>query len=266
MMIFDNRSVWSSALRWAIGGVLFAMAPVALGHDGPRIWVGNEQGRLTTLGSDNDFDPAYYRRENVFPAVFSEFSGIYTTEFPGFEVRRDNDFLGAGAVGMGTRMGFNVVSQLSEYHPFEQVEDIGAASPTFGSMPKVRPTHREYLLIGSGGGEILAGAGPMGGFDFFDFFGVGDHAHLVFTFVDENRQAARPRAEFYTLRMELTSPQMASSEPFFIVFARDAGVDASRLEAAVQAIRQASVPEPTMLTAAVVAGWMMVRRRGACVG
>ena len=233
----------------------------ALAHDGPRIWIGQRDGRIATFASDNDLDPTIYRPARAFGAQFNNFFDIYTTEFPGFEVRRDNDTLGALAVAGETRFGFNILTPLYRFWPGVREEEPQLQA--ISAVPLPKPTAFEHLLISQGSRQAVTTNEPVAGYDFFDFFGVGDHSHLAFTYVNRDLTPGNAEGGIYAIGLELTSPTMASSEPFFVLFGKDIEVGDARFAVAMGAVSQIVIPEPSMMPVVVVAWMTMVRRSAA---
>src|SRR5215470_590905 len=85
---------------------LSSAAPVQA-HEGPRIWIGNFNGQIITYTSDNDLNPTIYTPSRIFTADLEAVLGIYTTDFPGYEVRQSG-----GNVAAGTTFGFNITGPL----------------------------------------------------------------------------------------------------------------------------------------------------------
>src|SRR2546429_206012 len=71
------------AVPLAAGLVATALAPAALAHPGPRVWL-NVQGQAVTTyaGPYPPGDPANYARSRVFTQALTEDGGSWYTDFP----------------------------------------------------------------------------------------------------------------------------------------------------------------------------------------
>lgn len=229
----------------------------ATAHDGPRVWIGNTAGKITTFKSDNDFDPATYRSSRAFGATFDNLFDIYTTEFPGFEVRRDG-----GSVPEETRFGFNITSPLLRFDPVAQSFD--STPPALAAAPGPRPMPSPRLLITQGQRERRSGLGFIPGFDFFEFFGVGDHSHLAFTYLGSGDGIGQTATGIYAIGLELTSPTLQTSAPFFIVFGKGVATSNPHFAQALNTAESIAIPEPSSIGLLLPALAWCLRRRAHC--
>jgi hypothetical protein len=229
----------------------------ATAHDGPRVWIGNTAGKITTFKSDNDFDPSTYHPARAFGATFDNLFDIYTTEFPGFEVRRDG-----GGVPEETRFGFNITSPLLRFDPVAQSFD--STPPTLAAVPGLQPSPSPRLLITQSHRERRSALGFVAGFDFFDFFGMGDHSHLAFTYLGSGDGIGQTAAGIYAIGLELTSPTLQKSAPFFVVFGKGVASTDPAFVQALNAAESTAIPEPSSITLILPALSWCLRRRAQC--
>ncbi len=195
-------------------------AQAAHAHDGPRVWVGVEGSSIVTYSSDNDLDPATYQPSRLFTAAFESVGGFFSTEFPGFEVRRDG-----GGVAGGSVFGFGIAGPLlffdsNAYRPVDEV---------FATPPQVA------LVLGSQ--FVITGGSSVDGFEFFEFGGAGDHSHLAFTYLGDGASPADGPDGVYALPLTLWSAGYSDSATFYVLLGKgvtpggplfDAAVDLAR--------------------------------------
>lgn len=244
-----SSAVFAVAVMACAGGMVRA-------HDGPRVWTGIVGGRIVTLASDDDFDPTRYHPSRVFSGVFEPFFGIFTTEFPGFEVPRDGSFGGAGLTNR--TFGFDVLSPLLRFDVqqgrFRTVSEV--YSP--GVVPQ---------LAFSAGAEVrITGDAEVSGFDFFTNTGIGDHAHLAFTLLGNGVTAGGGEDGVYGVRMRLRSPGLMDSLPFYLLLGKQVyEFEDEFVRARAEAFRLTQgpfVPEPAgLLGLGGVAFLIALRRR-----
>lgn len=184
--------------------LLSLFASAAFAHDGSRVWIGNDDGVIRTYSSDDDLDPALYFPSQVFTDTLTPFFGVYTTEFPGYEVRRDG-----GSVQSDTLFGFRMAGPLLMLAPTQN-----RLRPTTHLFPANAP----QMGVTLGDTTLISSTGVQDGFDFFNFGGVGDHAHLSFTLLGQgNSPTATTPEGVYVLPMILTSSRLARSNWYFLV-------------------------------------------------
>lgn len=181
-------------------------ASAALGHDGPRVWIGNDAGVTRTYTSDDDLDPTTYTPSRIFAETMPQFFGVYTTQFPGFEVRRDG-----GNVPTDTLFGFDLAGPLLMLEPAQN--RLRPTSKIFTSTPAPQ------LAVSLSTTKRITSTGIVDGFDFFSFGGVGDHSHLSFTLLGDGVSASVASPDgVYVAPLLLTSSSLARSDWFFLVF------------------------------------------------
>jgi hypothetical protein len=181
----------------------------ALAHEGSRVWIGNTAGVTTTFTSDDDFEPTVFSPANVFTTTLTPFFGVYTTEFPGYEVRTDG-----GGVPSDTLFGFDLTGPLLAYDAasgrLRATSDVYAG----GSIPQ--------LAVSLGSTVVTTDTGVKSGFDFFFHSGIGDHAHLSFTLLGDGMSPSAPSPDgVYALPMRLRSDRLAFSDWYYLVFAKN---------------------------------------------
>ncbi len=200
----------------------------ALAHEGPRIWLGNVNGVVTTFHSDDDFGPSEYWPCRLFTTDMEPFFGIYTTEFPGYEVRQDG-----GDVTPNTTFGFNITGPALYFDEAEQAfvtTTIEFGPPEPGPIPQIAMSLNSAIR--------QTGAGPVTGFNFFTFFSIGDHAHLAYTLLGDGTSASNGPSGVYAISMEITSPTLMTSEPFYLLLGKDVEQDDPLLELAREVARE----------------------------
>ena len=200
----------SSMYAWSAAVVLTVGAACA--HEGPRVWLDQSGGRVITLTSDNDISPTVFAPARAFLGELTPLFGVLTTEFPGYEVKPV-----APAVGAGTVFGFRVAGPLLSY-------DVATdrLRPTVEFLPAPAP----QLAVSFAAEVRMTDRGPVDGFDFFQYFGGGDHAHLSFTLLGDGASptAPAPPDGTYVLPMITTAGGLAPSDWYFIVLSKSATV------------------------------------------
>lgn len=179
-------------------------------HEGPRIWIGNEGGTITTFKSDNDLEPSLYTPSRIFSTELNEFFGIYTTEFPGYEIRQDG-----GDVSPGTIFGFNLAGPLLYFDaPSQSYVTVEQAfgPPGPGPVPQ--------MAVSLGASIRVTGSGSVAGFPFFVFNGIGDHSHLSYTLLGDGASAVDGPTGVYALPMNLTSGAIAPSMVYYLLIGK----------------------------------------------
>jgi len=186
--------------------VAAAGAMPAAAHDGPRVWIDVVGGKIVTLTSDNDLSPSVYTPSRKFNTQLETLGSIQTTDFPGYEVRR------AGAsVAAGTVFGFRIAGPLLKLDaPANAMTPVNELYPPPGQKPE--------LAVSSGSSFRITNATVQEGFDFLQFEGVGDHAHLSYTMLGGGALPPTPGpAGMYVLPMMLTSAGLTRSDWYFLI-------------------------------------------------
>lgn len=187
-----------------------AVAPAAA-HEGPRIWLGNVGGQVAAFTSDNDVDPTTYTPSRLFATEMQEFFGIYTTEFPGYEVRQDG-----GDIEPETTFGFNIAGPLLY---FDDATDAFVTVAEMFGPPEPGPVPQ--LAVSLGATIRVTGAGPVAGFNFFTFHEIGDHSHLSYTLLGDGVNAGSGPAGVYALPLNITSASLMTSETNYLLIGKE---------------------------------------------
>lgn len=190
---------------------LLAIAPMSLAHPGPRIWLGNTDGSIVTFTSDNDLNPTTYSASRLFSTELDDLAGIFTVQFPGFEVRRDG-----GNVAPETTFGFNITGPLLY---FDDVTDAFVTVADMFGPPEPGPIPQ--LAVSRGSDIRLTGPGPVNGFNFFTFHGIGDHSHLSYTLLGDGVNAGGGPTGVYALPMNVSSAALATSETYYLLIGKE---------------------------------------------
>ncbi len=213
----------------AIGAETF-FATMSFGHDGPRVWIDTVDGGVVTLTSDNDSAPTTYTPLRLFTTDLEELLGVYTTDLPGYEVRRDG-----GSVPAETTFGFNIVGPLLYFD--DVTETFVTVQDLFGP-PQPGPVPQVAILLDS---EIrVTNEGTVSGFDFYTYHATADHAHLTDTFLGDGSTASDGPSGVHTLPLQLTSAGLTSSETYYLLMGKDVAQDDPLFEEAV-AVAQATL-------------------------
>lgn len=193
----------------ALVSSIVAASSVAFAHDGPRVWVGSENGTITTYTSDNDEAPTTYSPAQVFLSTFDDLEGVFTTEFPGFELRRD----GQHPISNGTIVSFNIAGPLLKLDVANN--RLSSTQELFGNPGPV-----PELGVSLNPNARVTNASIVEGFPFFQSF-PGNHGHLSFTLLGDGVNPAGGPDGVYVLPMLLTAPSLARSDWFFITLQKN---------------------------------------------
>jgi hypothetical protein len=190
----------------------------AFAHDGPRVWVTAQDGRIVTETSDDDFDPTTYSPAQVFTGELSQFFGTFTTQFPGYESPRDD----SGAIGDGTWVGFKIAGPLLT--PNANASRLVATTTRFAgelAIPQLAVTFPDAPSSQQAAYTRYTSAGVVAGYDFTNT--ITEHSHLAYTFLGDGTSATASGPDgVYVLPMVLTSPSLATSKWFFLTFKKGA--------------------------------------------
>ena len=186
-----------------------AIASPALAHEGPRVWIDTVGGKIKTYTSDNDLNPTTYTESRIFPTDLENVSGIFTTDFPGYEVRRTG-----GSVASGTTFSFNITGPLLYFDSANN--RFITVQTSFGS-----PGPAPQLAISLSETFVITGNGPTAGFNFYTFNQVGDHSHLTYTFLGDGQTASDGPVGVYVLQMNINSAGLATSDTFYLIVGKE---------------------------------------------
>lgn len=215
----------------AITLVSLVVATVAQAHEGPRIWIGNIDGNITTYRSDYDLSPTIFTPCRLFQAQFQKFSTIYTTEFPGFEVIRTG-----GNIVSGTTFRFDIAGPALYFDAL--TETFVTTNDAFGP-PEPGPIPQIALSLGAS--VRTTNDSPVAGFDFFTYFATGDHSHLSFTLFGNGVSASDGPDGVYAISMTLSSTTMTTSAPFYLLIGKNVPVDDPVFDEAVAIARSSLI-------------------------
>jgi hypothetical protein len=223
----------------AAAATVTASAAPARAHTGPRVWLGNVNGKITTYSSNNDAAPTVYTPNKVFVAGVDEDTlqangrldeypvegtGIFATDFPGYQVRPDR--AGGpqnGGIAFETTFAFATAGPLLVFDPSRMV--FRTTQQAFGN-PGPAP---QMGLSPEGGQPTVTGNGPVDGADFYSYAGPTDHGHLNATLLPDGTVPSdgSPPGDgphvVYLVPMKLTAPGYADSLPYSVLYGRDVG-------------------------------------------
>ncbi|MFT3788122.1 MAG: hypothetical protein QM770_18450 [Tepidisphaeraceae bacterium] len=201
--------------------VLSALPSLAIAHEGPRVWLSQSGEMIIPMTSDDDFDPQTYAPSSVYFSAFDEYinpggpTPIETTQFPGFEIRRD----GLSNIPDGTTIGFTLAG------PLLKLNAAGTALNSTDAAPR--------LDIALGSTHRVTSTGVQDGFNFL-YTGPGEHGHLTFTLLGDGSTAGAGADGVYALPIRVTSPTLAASNWIFLILQSN-NTAAERQQAAVVA-------------------------------
>lgn len=190
-------------------GAFLSAGSMTFAHDGPRVWVGSESGTITTYTSDNDEAPTTYSSAQVFLSTLDDLEGTFSTEFPGFELRRD----GQHPISNGTIVSFNIAGPLLK---------LDVANNRLSSTQELlgNPGPAPQLGVSLNPNARITNASIVEGFQFFQSF-PGNHSHMAFTLLGDGVNPAGGPDGVYVLPMLLTAPSLARSDWFFITLQKN---------------------------------------------
>jgi hypothetical protein len=196
--------------------VVFVAVTELPAHPGPRVWVGSSAGRLVTYTSDNDLAPSFFTPSRLFKGELEEGfpgTGIYYTDFPGFQVKTVNP-----GISPGTVFGFDIAGPLLMYH--QPAQAFRTTAELFGP-PNPGPVPQLGVSLDS---ELRqTGSGPVAGFNFFQHNAIGDHAHLFFVLFGNGTGASNGPSGIYALPMTLRSGGFDPTQTFYILLGKGYG-------------------------------------------
>lgn len=249
---------WKQSL--AAFAVLGFAAP-ALAHPGPRVWIGSDSAGLATFTSDNDLNPTTFSQSRVFIAGVDEDtetsngrldevvpgSGVFSSSFPGYQVRTD----GAGGLATGSSVGFRIAGPLLAFD---------AANHAFKTTSALYGANAPQIGVSSGANLAKTSDGPVNGFSFFTYNSAGDHAHLAMTLYGDGANPVDGPHAVYALPLQLTGAGLADSQPYYILLGRDIGSSDAVFQDALSTATSTLVPEPAMGMVAMVGLALTFRR------
>lgn len=190
------------------GAVMMITAP-AFAHEGSRIWINSFDGKIVTLKADDDSEPTIYTPSRIFEGELGNFSGIFQTDFPGYEVVQSGV-----NVGSGTTFGFNIAGPLLVY---DTTLDLFRSTQSKYGPPLPGPVPQMAVSLDVEFRETSHRKVP--GFNFFTYTGTGAHGHVAYTMLPVD-PPFNPPAGVYALPMTLTSSSLLESDPYFILLGK----------------------------------------------
>jgi len=227
--------------------VIIAGDQLALAHPGPRVWIGNVSGKLTTYTSDNDLAPTTYTPQRVFVGGIDQDSlqangrldeypvpgtNFFATDFPGYQVRLDHQGDGGGGgINFGTTFSFRIAGPLLIFNDINL--GGGSASGYFvtsalmfsgtGHVPQIG------LVLSGGSSTVITGNDVVNGYSFYAYNSATDHAHLIATLLpngsfpsDGSAPGDGPHV-VYAVPFVLTAGGYSESQEFYVLYGRDIG-------------------------------------------
>ncbi len=204
-------------------GVVAILGSVALAHNGPRVWIGYSDGKISTFDSDNDIDPSVFCQSRLFlsggeeespesTGSFEDDPGSFTTMWPGYQVKP-----GTSAFSPTTQFGFNITGPLLKFDPqtdtFRSVNDIFAGA---SAIPK--------LVVSQNANIRFTSTGAVTGFNFIQ---ANSHAHLDLTYWGDGTQSGDGPAGsdgIYALPLELKATGFNSSDTYYVLMGKNVAV------------------------------------------
>ena len=234
---------------------LFTTTPVAFAHDGQRIFLGNSGGRITTYIGDNNESSTLFSSERIFSTELPNFlgSGIYTTDFPGYQIVE-----GTGVVS-NTDFSFNLLGPLLYFDNYNPVNGTGIFKPVstaFSSLSGIP----QMALSESSSVRVTSGL-PQTGFSFLTYTGAGDHGHISYTLFGNGTGVSNGPAGMYALPLEITSPSLSTSLPFYLLLGKDVAPGTPQFIASESIAHTTLVPEPGALSVLALMMLSITRRR-----
>lgn len=205
--------------------VLFAAVAPALAHDGPRVFVANDQGVLRTYLGNNNEDSTSFVPTTIFTQEMVDEDGFpsFSVDFPGFQV---NEQVGGIPSGQNYRFGFNIAGPL-RYFDYDSTHHTGwfpTVADYFASatdVPQMAISPNSGIV---GASTKITGDGPVSGFNFFVYNAPGDHGHVFFNLSADGHLSGNVITNpggpdgVYALPLQLTSSAGLASPTFWILF------------------------------------------------
>ncbi|HQY87320.1 MAG TPA: hypothetical protein PK402_01590 [Tepidisphaeraceae bacterium] len=178
-----------------------AMSSTAMAHPGSRVWVGNENDQLITYqksGNDYVYEQVYLEPlDNIV-------DNIWTTDFPGYEVRPNGD------VASGTEIGFDFTGPLLRF-----------TGTGIGFTELIGNTDTKLAITNEIDETVFSKTGNAPGTSFFFPSLPGDHAHMFYTPCGDGVNAGGALDGVYIQPMRLSSPTLESSNWYFLVLSQN---------------------------------------------
>jgi len=204
--------------------VVLAHGALVMAHPGPRIWVGSDNGAVATFIGDNDTNPTIYTPRRVFiggadsttllpNGQLDEYpslgTGVYATQFPAYQVRRD----GNAGFATGVSIGFNLPGPLLVFDPIDHA--FRTTQSRYGD-----PGPAPQMAESTGANVAVTGAGPVNGFTLFTYNTSGDHGHAVTALYGDGANPVDGPHAVYAVPMKLTVPGLSDSPTYYVMYGR----------------------------------------------
>ncbi len=201
----------------------------AQAHEGPRIWLGQTDGRITTYTSNDDFDPTNYLQETAFLVDFDNLGpGIWATDFPGFESRRSGNNLTSGTI-----FSFDLAGPLLYFD---------SSSSKLQPASQIMPAPAPRLAISQSSNGLLSGTGFLEGFPHFSYVQQGNHDHLFFTLLGDGTNVSDAPSGIWGIPLRFQSNRLQDSPWVVVLFNKQAPV--AQFGPAYQAARAITDAQP----------------------
>ena len=211
--------------------LLIGITSDVFGHEGPRIWIGNVDGKITTFRSDNDLAPTEYTPCRLFRGEMESFFNIFTTEFPGYEVLQSG-----GNITSGTTFRFDITGPALYFD--EAGETFASTTEVFGPPA---PGPIPQLALSLEATLRMTADQPVSGFDFFTFFAIGDHSHLSYTLLGDGETASDGPSGIYAVSMTLSSASLQTSDTYYLLLGKDVEISDSTFDTAFEVAKEVLV-------------------------
>lgn len=228
---------------------LFLLTGSALAHDGPRIWLSIESGKVKTFsGPYPAAAPAAYTPTRVFTQqlTFDENFGYYYSEFPGFQ-RLPN-----GTIPSGTSFSYDLTGPVLYlvHEPFSGLSTFAPVQYVFQDREEGVP---QFALSNELFQTKLTGTGFIAGDLVFVFNGsAGDHNHLLFDFYGNGTDPVDGPDGIYMVQFQLRANGYETSDTVLLLLGKN--VSDQALAQAALAAQFPVVPEPGAASACLIFG------------
>lgn len=202
-------------------------------HPGPRVWIANDDGVITTYTSDNDLSPTRYSRSRLFPGTLEEFlpgTDVFTTDFPGYEVKTID-----GGVSPGTRFSFDIAGPLLAFDQGTRM--YMTTRDLFGS-----PGPAPEMAASLGNSVVRTSDGPVTGFELLTYTTPGDHSHMFYTLYGDGSTPTNGPDAVYALPLQLKSTALETSLTYYLLLGKGVELGSPLYDEAIDVARRTLVP------------------------
>lgn len=247
----------NARLRLLVALTMLTASGAAVAHPGARIFLGKDGSAVATYLGNNDDQSSVFTAARVFATPLPLFPGttnVYTTDFPGFEVRA------GGNVPSGTSFRFDIAGPLL-FFDYDAAGRTGAykfVQQQFG-IPGPAP----QVAISEGSRLVVTGPGGVTGFDFFTYGAPGDHGHNFHTLYGNGSSASDGPNGVYALPLEVSAPAngIGASPTFYLLLGKNVSLGSNQMDDAVRVANETLVPEPASLAMGGLATMALLARR-----